>query len=101
MKKSNILAIAAALGLTSCASYGPMGVVYSGGTTGISANNDVKSDKTGQACVMSILSIVATGDGSIAAAKANGGITKVATVDYNAFNVLGIYGNYCTVVTGE
>jgi hypothetical protein len=99
--KSNMFILVFGAGLTACASYGPQGAIYSGGTTGISANNDVKPDKTGEACVNSYLSLVSTGDGSINTAKANGGITKVATVDYNAFNVLGVYGSYCTIVKGE
>lgn len=89
------------IALTSCASYTPMGVAYSGGTTGISADNSVRPVKTGKACVLSILALVSSGDGSIAAAKRNGGISRVATVDYDAFNVLGVYGEYCTVVKGE
>lgn len=103
MKSLNlsILAVGGALVLSSCATYGPSGIIYSGGTTGVTANNDVSSAKTGKACVTSILSLVSSGDGSIKAAKDNGGITKVATVDYDAFNVLGVYGNYCTIVTGE
>ena len=102
MKKFNLLfAAVASIGLSSCASYGPMGWVYSGGTTGISANNDVKPNKRGEACVISVLAIASGGDASIGAAKANGGITKVASVDYDVMNVLGVYGQYCTVVKGE
>ena len=102
MIKSNLLlAIAAAAGLSACASYGPMGWVYSGGTTGLSANNDVKPNKRGEACVISVLAIATGGDGSIAAAKANGGINRIASVDYDVMNVLGVYGQYCTVVKGE
>lgn len=100
IKKIGIIVAAATL-LSSCASYTPHGVIYSGGTTGVSANNDIKPDKTGTSCVVSVLGLVSTGDGSIAAAKLNGNITKVASVDYDAFNVLGIYGKYCTVIKGE
>jgi hypothetical protein len=100
-KASALLFLSATFLLSSCASYGPMGSWYTSGTTGLSANNDVRSDKTGKACMTSIIGIVATGDASIASAKANGKITKVATVDYNVHNILGVYGKYCTVVTGE
>ena len=57
--------------------------------------------KTGEACAMSILGIVAVGDASVEAAKAEGGVSKVSTVDYAQFGILGIYANTCTVVKGE
>jgi len=101
LNKSNLLVLVGAFALTSCASYGPQGLLYSGGTTGISTNNNVQPTKTGKACMLSILALVASGDASIEKAKAEGGITKVASVDYNAFNVLGVYGKYCTIVKGE
>jgi hypothetical protein len=102
MVNSKLLwAVMVSVGLSSCASYGPMGWVYSGGTTGLSANNNVKPNKRGEACVISILAVASGGDGSIGAAKANGGISKVASVDYEVLNVLGVYGQYCTVVKGE
>lgn len=99
--KKLILIIVNTCILSSCASYGPVGILYAGGTTGLSANNDAKSTKTGKACMTSILGMVATGDASIAKAKSDGAITKVATVDYDVTNVLGLYGKYCTIITGE
>lgn len=57
--------------------------------------------KRGEACNSNILGIVAIGDGSIIAARANGGITKVATVDRKILNVLFLFGQTCTIVTGE
>lgn len=102
MKKLIIISIFVTGLLNSCASYGPLGAIYTAGTTGLSANNDVKSLKTGRACMTSVIGVVAAGNASIVAAKADGGITKVATVDYNVTNVLlGLYGRYCTVITGE
>ena len=43
----------------------------------------------------------ATGDSSISAAMANGGITKIHHVDCKVFSVLGLYARYTTVVYGE
>lgn len=57
--------------------------------------------KTGTASTGSILGLVAWGDGSIRAAAANGGITKVNNADYEYFNVIGIYQRYTTIVYGE
>jgi hypothetical protein len=47
------------------------------------------------------LGAVAQGDASIIAAKANGGITKVSSVDHTAKSILGIWGEWCTIVKGN
>ena len=65
------------------------------------ATAETATTKEGKACGSSILGWVATGDASIAAAKANGGITKVTSVDHYAKNVLGIFGEWCTIVKGS
>jgi hypothetical protein len=76
------------------------GGIYSGYTLGSSAGPGAGT-KTGEACAMTILGIVALGDGSIDAAKGNGGISQVASVDHKIFSVLGVYGTVCTVVHGS
>lgn len=101
MIKKALYVMSAGAILGGCATYAPLGVVYNSGTTGVSANSSVKPVKTGTACVKSFVGLLALGDGSIAAAKAEGGISRVSTVDYDVFNVLGVYGQYCTVVRGE
>jgi hypothetical protein len=58
-------------------------------------------NKEGKSCATSILGLVAQGDASIAAAKANGGITTVSVIDHTAKNILGIMGEWCTVVRGK
>jgi hypothetical protein len=58
--------------------------------------------KTGEACASGILGIVATGDASIKAAAAAGGITKVNAVDYKNDNLLGsVLAKTCTIVRGD
>ncbi len=57
--------------------------------------------KEGKACGQSILGWVAQGDASVAAAKAAGGITHVSSVDHSAKNILGIIGDWCTIVKGS
>jgi hypothetical protein len=101
MNKLLALTAVLGLGLVGCASYSPMGLAYTGGTTGLSVDNNVKPVKTGEACVKSFFGLFTFGDGSIAQAKADGEITKVATVDYDVTNYLGAYGQYCTIVKGE
>ncbi len=87
--------------LAGCATYNPQGSLYNGVKTGMTANNNVSAVKTGQACSNSYLGLIAVGDASIESAKANGGITNVATINYTTNNVLGIYGEYCVVVSGN
>lgn len=84
-----------------CASYLPSAKGFVNTTTGLSANNGVKNTRTGKACLKSFIGLIAYGDASIDAAKTSGGITKIATVDYDVFDILGIYGKYCTIVKGE
>lgn len=57
--------------------------------------------RSGTSETMSILSLVALGDGSVAAAAQNGGLSRVHHADYEYFNVLGIYQRYRTVAYGE
>lgn len=98
---ASLVVISSSILLGSCATPFAQGTLYSGGTYGLAANNNVQPLKTGKACVHSWFTLVSGGDGSIERAKANGHITKVASVNYDSFNVLGFYGSYCTVVKGE
>lgn len=101
MKKLLLLPIAAlAMSVTSCASYEPRGAIYTDATMGQAASG-ATGVKTGQACAKSYVGLIATGDASIAAAKTAGGITQVSSVDHHTTNILGAYGEYCTVVKGQ
>ena len=65
-------------------------------------DDQVKVSKTGESCAQMILGLVTFGDASIASAKSNGGISKVSSVDYDFFSVLGpVYQKNCTLVSGE
>lgn len=104
MKKVGMLLMPGALMvlLAGCASPLPMGAFYTGvklpvGTSEYSG----KAPKVGTAICESYLGMVAIGDASIEAAKANAGITKVHHVDYEAKNILGLYGKYTVTVHGE
>ena len=57
--------------------------------------------KQGESCATSILGLVATGDASALSAAKKAGITKIATVDGTHSNILGLFGKYCVVVSGE
>jgi hypothetical protein len=77
-----------------------MGGIYSGYKGG-GAIGTAADGKTGEACVSSILGMVATGDASTEAAKKAGGITTIAYVDHEQFGVLGVYATSCTIVHGQ
>lgn len=93
--------------LASCAAGGALfhskagsGSIFTDVKQPLIATNE-SGDKVGQACAHNILGIAAFGDASIAAAKMNGGIDTVVSVDEEILNILGIiYGEYCTIVTG-
>lgn len=57
-------------------------------------------NKTGRACATNILGIYISGDMSVEAAKKNGKITQVATVDTD-IKSYAVYAEVCTVVTGR
>ncbi len=59
------------------------------------------NSKEGKACAESILGLLARGDASVRAAKENGGITEVTSVDHSARNFLNIVGEWCTIVKGH
>jgi len=106
MKKS-VFAVCAALLVTvvGCAGTtvpaGGLGLIVTDTTEGLYANNNVSQQRTGKACNKNILGLVVNGDASIKAAKINGGITRVATIDRSFESILGVYGKACTVITGE
>ena len=101
--KQSLLISALGVGLlTGCANSIPIGSLYTKVKLPVSATaNSQAATKKGTSQCTSILGLFATGDASIEAAKQNGGITKVTHVDYDADNILGVYGKYTTTVYGE
>ncbi len=58
-------------------------------------------NKIGIAKAISILGLMASGDASIKTAAANGNIKTIKHVNYDAKNILGVYGEYTTTVYGD
>ena len=56
--------------------------------------------KMGKACATNMLGLFISGDMSVEAAKKNGGITRVATVDKD-IKGYAIWAEVCTIVTGD
>jgi TRL (tRNA-associated locus)-like protein len=95
--------VAVALGLSGCQPVASplLGLIYNETKYGDMATTATAAPKEGKACASTILGLVATGDASIQAAKTAGGITEVSYVDHSAKSVLGIIGEWCTIVKGK
>ncbi len=87
--------------LGGCATSAPIGGIYTDVTLPLQATSAQGGTKVGTSQCTSILAMLATGDCSIEAAKAAGGITEVTSVDWKANNILGIIGTYTTTVRGN
>ncbi|MBC8173709.1 MAG: hypothetical protein H7X71_07380 [Chitinophagales bacterium] len=71
-------------------------------TMPVNATSNTVGSKVGRAkatCYLQVLCF--SQDASIKKAAANGGITKISTVDIEYGNILGIIVTYETIVTGE
>jgi len=91
--------------LTGCVGPGgPAGSAYGMLYTDVSgpllATSNSGASKVGEAKSTGII-CVATGDSSIKAAAANGGITKISHVDYHVMSVMGLYVETTVTVYGE
>lgn len=67
----------------------------------ITATDYKGTSKTGTACASTIIGLVNSGDASIAAAKSNGGIKTVSTVDFHTKGFYPFFGKTCTIVAGD
>jgi hypothetical protein len=97
------VALVVAFGLTGCmlSVYSPaIGLLYTEVYGPIDAGATV-GNKEGMSCAQSVLGLVATGDASIKEAARDGGITKIASVDHLSKSILGIIGEFCTIVRGS
>jgi TRL-like protein family len=63
--------------------------------------NGVAAEKVGRACAHNVLGLAAYGDASMVAAKRQGAIDRIATVDHHSVSVLSVYSRFCTQVRGE
>lgn len=101
-----VVAMIALLGVTSLGCAGVMspvglGFIYTGVQGPINATEAAGATRTGQSCAQNVLGIAAWGDASIDAAKQDGGISTVSSVDHDSLSVLLIYARFCTVVKGS
>lgn len=101
--KKLLVGIVAVVSLTGCATArAPVtGFWYTEVKSGEMSTGYQAGAKRGEACASSILGLIATGDASIEAARKNGGINYVISVDSSSSSILGIYAKYCTIVYGK
>ncbi len=99
-------ALAITVGLSGCLVapvMPPMGAVFTDYKAPLDWDQQASQvgAREGRSETMSILGLVALGDGSIREAARDGGITTIHGADYEYFNVLGIYQRYTTIVYGD
>lgn len=95
--------LAAPLALAGCAMVAsPVGnaAIYTSVRGPVAVGEASRGTQAGEACAHNILGIVATGDASIAQAKRNGSVSAIESVDHHSTNILGVYSQFCTIVTG-
>lgn len=91
------------LGLAGCANIrnvAPAALSLDAGPVNVGPSAKAAT-KRGEACIQNILGLIATGDASIDAAKQDGGITTVTSIDQSSTRVLGYYAKFCTIVKGQ
>lgn len=102
-KKPFLLPCLGALALvlsTGCAT--PLGLLYSNTESGVQATSSRAGTKIGESCASSyLLGLIAVGDRSIEAARRNGGITLITSVDQSVAGSPLFYARYCTIVRGR
>ncbi|MBE7437263.1 MAG: hypothetical protein HS115_02320 [Spirochaetales bacterium] len=98
-----ILRILALIFFASCISPGGAGgIIYNNYTGPYQALADASGSKIGQASVSCFLGLTCVGNAGIAEAARNGGIIRIATVDYRYTSILAIvFTRTTTIVTGE
>ena len=77
------------------------GFIYSNHFEGTLVTANQAGRKRGEACTTNVLGLFTSGDASMSAAMKNGAITVVSSVDHHYKSFFGVYGNMCTIVTGN
>ena len=87
--------------LTSCIIHPLAGGLYTSWNAHFGDHQQEIGQKEGKSCVTNILGLISTGDASVKSAAKKAGINKITSIDYELSNVLGLYGTYYVIVTGE
>jgi hypothetical protein len=87
--------------LNGCGHAPFIGGLYSEEQFPVAATANPSGNRVGEACAFQILGLVATGDASIEAARRNGGISMISSVDQTLNSYLFVYAKSCTIVRGR
>ncbi|MBL8021137.1 MAG: TRL-like family protein [Leptospirales bacterium] len=100
--KRGLVVLCLSIGLltVNCVGFGPQGLLFSSTKIGV-YGTEPGGTKTGRACAMSILNLIAIGDGSVQTSADEGGIKNVKNIDLEGFSVLGLFSQLCTVTHGD
>ena len=100
---TSVLLIAIAVFFTGCATPFPVGLGFTDVDLPVMAtsNSADSSSKKGTATCESYLGLIAVGEASIQKAAENGDIETITHIDWDAKNILGVYGVYTVTVYGE
>ncbi|MGZ3697447.1 MAG: TRL-like family protein [Bdellovibrionota bacterium] len=100
---AGISVFGALLGTAGCAypMFHPYGWAFQDVTTGVAVTSNQAGNRVGEACTNSIAGAIAWGDASIEAARRNGGITMISSVDEERLGVMAMYSRMCTIVRGR
>ena len=99
--KMMLVAAVATLALSGCGIVGMVGTVYHGTTEPVAVTSNVIGTKVGTAKCVSVLGIVAVGDGGINMAAKDGNITQISHVDVKTLSILGLFTVKKYYVYGE
>lgn len=91
----------AAFAFTGCSSIGMVGGIYAGYDAPFAVTSNEIGSKVGTVSTISVLGLVAVGDGSINLAAKKAGITKISHVDVKTTSVLGLFTKHEYFVYGE
>ncbi|MBR5895852.1 MAG: TRL-like family protein [Akkermansia sp.] len=97
---ASIVLTASAFILSSCGAP-VIGAIYTNTSLPVAVTSAAGSSKVGTATSTTYLGLWSEGDASIEAAKKNGGITTVSSVDAKVDSILGLYTTYTTTVRGN
>ncbi len=108
-KKIALLAVTGAIVVSSTGCAGmafsshktPLGGLYADTSSNEMVVAGAKPSKEGEACAVSYLGAVTLGDATVKKAAGEAGLSKIASVDHDFTNILGVYSKYCVRVSGE
>lgn len=91
----------AAFAFTGCSSMGMVGGIYTGYDAPFAVTSNEVGSKVGTVSTVSVLGLVAVGDGSIDLAAKKADITKISHVDVKTTSILGLFTKHKYFVYGE